>query len=332
VAEPVDRWQKVAVLMVSLGEELAADLLRQFNDEDVGQITRAVAELKRIPPELQAQVLAEFEDELRAGRIPFLGGAEFARTLLTHALGEERGREMWANLDAPRRPAFDALAGADPEQAAPHLGREHPQTIALILSQLSPQASAALLERLPAALQSEVAHRIATLDRVSPEVLEQVEAGLAETMAPVLSGQQQVGGTRVAADILNRVGAHLEKSLMARLDEQDPGIAERIRQRMFTFDDIARLGEPEIRAMLDSVEMPQLLVALKTAGKGVLDAVLSVVSERRRGRLLEDLGVLPKMRRSEVEAAQQHVVQHLRRLEAEGIVDLSRPEDGDSWV
>lgn len=318
--------------MVTLGEELAADLLRQFSDEDVGHITRAVSELKRVPAELQDQVLAEFEDELRAGRVPFMGGAEFARGLLTHALGEERGNEMWARLGAPKRPAFEALEGADPEQAAPHLRREHPQTIALILSQLRPQASAALLERLPADLQTDVAHRIATLDRVSPEILEQVEAGLADTMAPVLAGQQQVGGTRVAADILNRIGSRLEKSLMARLDEQDPDIAEGIRQRMFTFDDIARLGAPEIGAMLESVETDEMLVALKTAGKGVLDAVLSAVSERRRGRLLEDLGALPKMRISEVEAAQQHVVQHLRRLEAQGVVDLSRPADGDSWV
>ncbi len=318
--------------MVCLGEELAAELLRQFGDEDVGHITRAVADLKRIPPQLQEQVLAEFEDELRAGRVPFLGGAEFARNLLTHALGEQRGREMWTRLETPRRPAFEALAAADPEQAAPHLAREHPQTIALILSQLRAQASAALLERLPAALQSDVAHRIATLDRVSPEILEQVEAGLSETMAPVLAGQQQVGGARVAADILNRIGSRLEKSLMARLDEQDPDIAEDIRQRMFTFDDIARLGTPEIQALLESVPMDEMLVALKTAGKGVLDAILAAVSERRRGRLLEDLSALPKLRISEVEAAQQSVVTHLRRLEAQGRVDLSRPADGDPWV
>jgi len=213
-----------------------------------------------------------------------------------------------------------------------HLRREHPQTIALILSQLSPPTSAALLERLPADTQTEVAHRIATLGRVSPEILEQVEAGLADSLASVLSGQQQVGGAKVAADILNRVGARLEKSLMARLEEQDPEIAEDIRQRLFTFDDIARLSEADIRTLMESVEMDELLVALKAAGKGVLDAVVSQLSERRRARLMEDMAVLPKMRLSEVEEAQQRVVQNLRQLEAQGRVDLSRPADGETWV
>lgn len=332
MTEPDDRWQKVAVLMVCLGEELAADLLRQFSDEDVGHITRAVTELKQVPSEVQDRVLREFEDELRAGRLPFLGGVEFAKGMLTHALGEERAREMWSRLEAPRRPAFEAMEGADPDQVMGHLRREHPQTIALILSQLSAPTSAALLERLPADTQTEVAHRIATLGRVSPEMLEQVEAGLADSLASVLSGQQQVGGAKVAADILNRVGARLEKSLMARLEEQDPEIAEDIRQRLFTFDDIARLSEADICTLMESVEMDELLVALKAAGKGVLDAVVSQLSERRRARLMEDMAVLPKMRLSEVEAAQQRVVQSLRQLEAQGLVDLSRPADGDTWV
>ncbi|MFP6644440.1 MAG: flagellar motor switch protein FliG [Candidatus Latescibacterota bacterium] len=330
--EPDDRWQKVAVLMISLGEELAAELLRQFSDEDVGHITQAIADLKQVPAEVQDRVLSEFEDELRAGRLPFLGGEGFAKGLLTNALGEERAREMWSRLEAPRRPAFEALEAADPDQVAGQLRREHPQTLALILSQLSTPAAAALLERLPADTQTEVAHRIATLEGVSPEVLEQVEAGLADSLAGVLSGRQQVGGAKVAADILNRVGARLEKSLMVRLDEQDPEIADDIRQRLFAFDDIARLSEADVRALIETVEMDELLVALKAAGKGVLDAVLSAVSERRRGRLKEDMAVLPKMRLSEVEAAQQRIVQNLRRLEAQGIVDLSRPADGDTWV
>ena len=330
--ESAERWQKVAVLMVSLGEELAADLLRQFSDEDVGHITRAIADLKSVPAEVQESVLAEFEDELRAGRLPFLGGSEFAKGLLTSALGEERAREMWSRLEGPRRPVFEALEESDPEQVVPHLRREHPQTIALILSQLSPPTSAAFLERLAADTQIDVAHRIATLGSVSPEILEQVEAGLTESLAPVLSGQQQVGGARVAADILNRVGSRLEKSLMVRLEEQDPEIAEEIRDKLFTFDDIGRLSENDIRLLLENVEMEELLVALKAAGKGVLDAVMSAVSERRRGRLLEDLAVLPKMRLSEVEAAQQRIVQQLRRLEGQGIVDLSRPADGDTWI
>ena len=329
---PADRWQKVAVLMVSLGQELASELLRQFDDEDVGHITGAIAGLKNVPRQVQEQVLAEFEDDLRCGRLPVTGGAAFARGMLQSALGVERADEMWSRLQGPRRPAFEALNEADPHQVAPCIGREHPQTIALILSQLRPQQSAAILEQLPQAAQGEVTHRIATLERVSPEILEQVEAGLSDVLSQVLSGQQQVEGPKVAADILNRVGASLERNLLQRLDAADPEVAEAIRSRMFTFGDVASLSEADARALLENVDTNDLLVSLKAAPKGVLDRVLSVVSERRRERLLEDISMLPKMRLSEVEEAQLRVVQALRQLEEQGIVDLSRDVEVDPHV
>ena len=137
--------------------------------------------------------------------------------------------------------------------------------------------------------------------------------------------------SRLCHDLLSPIGA-LNNGIELLADEQDPEIAEDIRQRLFTFDDIARLSEADIRTLMESVEMDELLVALKAAGKGVLDAVVSQLSERRRARLMEDMAVLPKMRLSEVEEAQQRVVQNLRQLEAQGRVDLSRPADGETWV
>lgn len=318
--------------MVALGQDLAGDLLRQFDDQDAAQITRAIAGLKAVSAQRRDEVLAEFEGDLRSGRLPPVGGAQFARGLLERALGAERGGQVWRRLQGCRRPAFKSLDEADPHQVAPHLRREHPQTIALILTQLSPAQSAAILEQLPADTQAEVAHRIATLEKVSPEVLEQVEAGLADTLGHVLSGQQRVGGVRVAADILNRVGARLEKRLLERLDAADPEVAEQVRQGLFTFDDIARLSDRDARALIEGVDAQELLVALKSAGKGVLDRILSAVSERRRAQLLEDLACLPRMRLSEVEAAQLRVVQQLRRLEAQGAVDLRGPSAGGAWV
>jgi flagellar motor switch protein FliG len=326
------RWRKVAVLMVSLGQELAGELMRQFSDEDVGRITRAIADIKSVPADERDAILAEFEEELRSGRLPFLGGEQFARDMLVHALGQERAEEMWERLGAPRRPVFEALEEADPDQAAPHLRREHPQTIALILSQLSAPAAAGLLERLPADVQTDVAQRIATLDRVSPAILQAVEEGLAESLEPMLSGQQRVGGADVAAQLLSRVGSRLEKSLMARLEEQDPEVAESIRERLFTFDDIERLGPAEVRAMLAAVDGQVLRIALKAASKGARDAILTNVSERQRARLLEDVADLPQMRLSDVEAAQQSIVQLLRQLEGQGVVDLSRSDGAQDWV
>lgn len=205
----LSHWQRVAVLMVALGQDLAAELMRQFSDEEVAEVTRAIADLKTVPRHLQDEVLAEFEDDLAAGRLPTFGGETFAKGLLKHALGPERADELWGRMGR-KRTAFVALEETDPRQVAPHIGREHPQTIALILTQVTSSQAAAILQHLPGALQSEVAHRIATLEQVSPEVLTEVESGLAQTLEPLAGGYRPVEGARVAADILNRIGATLE--------------------------------------------------------------------------------------------------------------------------
>lgn len=202
-----------------------------------------------------------------------------------------------------------------------------------MMTQLRSEQAAAILENLPNDLQAEIAHRIATLESVSPEVLQQVEEGLSQTLESVLSGGQQVEGVRVAADILNRVGTSLEQQLLSRLDATDPEVADEVRQRMFTFDDISRLADREILALLENVELEVLKAAMKTAGKGVLDRILSNMSERRRAQWMQDVSDLPKMRLRDVEDAQMQVVQALRQLESQGTVDLSSSSgDDDLWV
>ncbi|MEC8933570.1 MAG: FliG C-terminal domain-containing protein, partial [Candidatus Latescibacterota bacterium] len=153
------------------------------------------------------------------------------------------------------------------------------------------------------------------------------------TLQTVLTGGQQVDGVRVAADILNRVGTNLERELLSRLDAADPEVADEVRQRMFTFDDISRLADREIIALLENVELEVLKSAMKTAGKGVLDRILSNMSSRRRGQWMEDMADLPKMRLRDVEDAQTQVVQTLRQLESQGVVDLSSTAGADDrWV
>ena len=327
----LSRWQKIAVLMVTLGEEAAGELLRQFSDDEVAHITRAIAEIKTIPKKVQDQVLAEFEGELKHGRVETRGGETVARGMLEHALGRERADEVWSRL-GQKGTSFEVLERTDPKQVAPYLRREHPQTIALILSQVQPAQAAAILEQLPAQLQPEVAHRIATLEQVSPEVLEGVEAGLAQVLAPSLGGDRTVEGPKVAADILNRVGAHMERNVLDQLDAADPEVAEQIRSRMFVFDDLGRLSEQDMRLVLQNVDMKEMLVALKAAGKGVLDAILKVLSERRQQQILEDLQDMPRMRLSEVEEVQNRIVQQLRQLEEQGLIRLPHGEDEEPFI
>ena len=331
----LDRWQRAAILMVTLGQDLAAELLGQFEDDEVEYITRAIADLKNIPRQIQDEVVAEFEDDLKTGRLQGArGGHDIAHDLLQSALGPDRAAQMMQRFGgAPVGSGFQALDKADPSQVAPYIRREHPQTIALMMTQVRPEQAAAILENLPHDLQTEIAHRIATLESVSPEVLQQVEEGLSQTLESVLSGGQQVEGVRVAADILNRVGTSLEQQLLSKLDAADPEVADEVRQRMFTFDDISRLADREILALLENVELEVLKAAMKTAGKGVLDRILSNMSERRRAQWMEDVAHLPKMRLRDVEDAQMQVVQTLRQLESQGAVDLSSASgDDDRWV
>lgn len=335
-AEPesgdLSRWQQVAVIMVSLGQDLAAELMRQFNESEVEEITRAIADLKTVSQDQKDEVLLELDEQLRRGDLPTQGGEVFARGLLEQAVGPERAEELWGRLGGASGSGFVALNRADPSQVAPYIGREHPQTIALIMSQIDPAQAAAILQKLPAAVQADVTHRIATLERVSPEILAQVEESLIETLGAAMAGELPVEGTQVAADILNRIGSSLEHRVLDQLDAADPEVAESVRSRMFTFDDVARLGEAEIRLLLEQVEIKELMVALKSAGKGVLDTILKTMSQRRQQQILEDMAVLPRMRLSEVEAAQTNIIQQMRQLEEQGVIRLPKGDEDEQFV
>lgn len=326
-------WHKIAVLMLVLGEELAGEVMQYFGESEIEQITQAIADLKNVPAGLQDEVLLEFEDLLRRGDGAVGGGMDFARRLLEQALGAERAREILERMGQEERSGFKLLKNADPAQVAPFIAQEHPQAIALILSQLEPAQAAGILEQLPQEdLRSEVAHRIATLEQISPEVLREVEESLAEILRDVLGGKREAGGTQVVANILNLTGASMEKSVLDRLDAQDPEMAEEIRNHMLTFDDLARLGDRDMQQLLLNIDVQDLMIALKAAGKAVRDRFLTSMSERRRIRLLEDMGSLPPTRLSEVEEAQMRIVRQVRQMEEQGIIHIPKGPEEDPYV
>ena len=326
-------WRQVAVLLVSLGQELAAELMKDLDTDEVEQIAEAIAALKTVPGEVQEQVVAEFEEQLSSGRFAASGGEQVARGMLEAALGKDKAQEVLDRLGhGAKSDAFGMLDKADPAQVAPFLTHQHPQTIALILSQINAERAAGLLNLLPGPLQADVAHRIATLEPVSPEVLSALEETLLEELPDVLSGQHTVDGPKVAADILNRVGSGLERDVLQRLDAQDPEMAEQIRNQMFVFDDLARLNAKEVDIALQHIDPKDLVIALKSAGKGVVSTILSAMSERRRQLLLDDLNALPPTRLKDVEEAQLRILQHVRRLEEQQLIKLARGDEDDTYV
>jgi len=330
-ASPTAR-QRAAIIMVALGEECAGDIMRYLGDYDIEELTEAITALRSVPTEVQDRALEEFEQHLLAGEWISQGGADFARGVLERAVGARRAQEIMERVQMDVGTGFQLLRTASAEQIAPFICHEHPQTIALILSQLDKAQAAGVLGQLPDRLQAEVAYRIATLGHISPAALKQVEESLEVNLRNLLGGNSSVGGPKVVADMLNLTGATVEKSVLDRLQAQDPEVADTVRNMMFLFEDIQNLTDREIQALLREVEQRDLVVALKAASEELKDRFLSNMSERVRAFIVEEIDFLGPMRLREVEEVQQRVVQKVRQLEEQGQISVTRRTSEDRFV
>ena len=324
-------WQKIAVLMVALGDDLAAELMRQLDDGEATELTRALVELKRVPKDVQDRVLVEFEEALKS-EAPPSGGIDYAHQVLVRALGAERAEAMIERAVGGETSGFARLREIDPALAAPHIAKEHPQTIALILSQLEAEQAASILVHFSAAVQSEVAHRIATLGPVDPVLLEEVEESLNEALKGTLGSGLAVEGSAALAAILNAGGSILERGILERMDHQDPEIAESVRRRMLVFADLARLPSADMQVLLGHVDMDDVRLALRAADKGVRDAFFGAMTQRRRARLAEDIDALGPTRAEEVRAAQDRIAGLARELEERKMLRVPRSGEDETYV
>ena len=324
--------QKAAIIMVSLGEEAAGEMMKYLADFEIEDITHIITELKSLPNDIQDRVLEEFEQHLLAGEWVNQGGVDFARAALERAVGPRRAQEILDRVTTNTNSGFYMLKNVAPEQIAPFISNEHPQTIALILSQLEPNQAAGILSQLPEGVQAEVAYSIATLDNITPSVLKQIEESLEINLKDILGGHKDVGGPKVVADMLNLTGGSVEKSVLDKLDAQDPEVAETVRNMMFVFDDLHMLTDREIQVVLREVEQKDLVIALKTASEEVKNKILDNMSERVRAFVEEEMDFLGPMRLSEVEEVQLRVVQKVRQLEEQGQVTIVRGAAEDTFV
>ena len=324
--------EKVAVMMVALGQESAADIMKFLTDYEIEEITHAIAELKHLPVDVQDEVLADFEQHLLAGEYMSQGGVDFARGALERAVGPRKAQEILDRVMSTVSSGFYLLKNVPPEQIAPFISHEHPQTIALILSQLDSDQAAGILSQLPEMTQAEVAYRIATMENITPNVLKQIEESLEANLRDILGGNQDVGGPKVVADILNLTGSSVEKNVLDQMDAQDPEVAESVRNLMFTFADINKLTDRELQILLREVDQKDLVVALKAAEDELKDKVLGNMSERVRQFISEEMEFLGPMRLSEVEEVQLRIVQQVRQLEEQGQVTIVRGDSDDTFV
>ena len=290
--EELPTLHKVAILMVALGQDASGEVLKFLSDREIEEITQAIAALKNVTPELMDRVLEDFEQHMLAGKWITQGGADFARDVLERAVGPRKAQEILDRVNTRQTSGFYVLKNVSPQQIAPFISHEHPQTIALILSQLDPEQAAGILAHLPERMQAEVAYRIATMENITPNVLKQIEESLEANLRDILGGNQDVGGPKVVADILNLTGTSVEKNVLDIMDGTDPEIAE----------------------------------------EELKDTILGNMSERVRTFITEETEFLAPMRLSEVEEVQLRIVQQCRQLEDQGQIVITRGDANEQFV
>lgn len=318
--------QKGAILMVTLGNEVAAQSYKHLDETSIEILTLEIANLRKVSSEQRMAVLKEAQELILAREYMAQGGVDYAREVLEKALGPERAQSLLSRITASLqvRP-FDFMKHSDPQQLISFIQGEHPQTIALILSYLTPDQASAVIGRLSATMQAEVTKRIAKMDRITPEVLREVERVLERKFSTVI-GQDftMAGGIDAVVEIINRVDRGTERNIMENLEENDPELAEEIKRRLFVFEDISGLDDRSIQRVLREVEMKDLGLALKGATEDLKNKFTKNMSQRAADMLTEDMQYMGPVRVRDVEEAQQKIVNVVRALEDAGEIVIAR--------
>ena len=318
--------QKAAVLLITLGPERSADIFKHLKEDEIEELTLEIANTKSVSPEVKEMVLEEFYQVCLAQQYIAEGGIGYAKQLLDKALGDEKAQEVITKLTASVqvRP-FEFVRKTDPSQLLNFIQDEHPQTIAMILSYLTPAQSAMVLGALPPEKQSDVAKRIAMMDRTSPDVIKEVERVLERRLASLVNQDYTVvGGVDAIVNILNTVDRATEKHIMESLEIEEPELADEIRKKMFVFEDILLLDDRAIQRVLRDVDNNDLAVALKNANDEVQNVCFKNLSKRLSAMIKEDMDLMGPVRMKDVEEAQQKIVGVIRRLEDAGEIVISR--------
>ncbi len=317
---------KAAILLVSLGPENSAAVFKHLREEEIEDLTLEIAALRRINPEVRDGIMEEFYDLMMAREYLEHGGIDYARELLEKALGKNKAEDIIGRLTASLqvRP-FDFARKTDAGQLLNFIQNEHPQTISLVLAYLHPEQAGMILSSLPPELQVDVAKRLATMDRTTPEVLQEIESTLEKRLSAFVSDDYTLaGGVDAAVDILNMVDRSTEKVIIDSLEEEEPELAEEIRKRMFVFEDIVTLDDRSIQKILREVDSKDLALALKTASQEVSSRIYKNMSKRASEMLKEDIEFMGPARLRDIEQTQQQIVATIRRLEDTGEIVIAR--------
>jgi flagellar motor switch protein FliG len=326
--------QKAAIFLVSLGSEISSEIFKHLREDEIEQLTFEIARLETVEPDFKDAILQEFQDLMMAQNFITTGGIDYARELLEKSVGSQKAIDIINRLTSSLqvRP-FDFIRRTDPAHLLNFIQQEHPQTIALILAYLEPAKASIILQNLQPEIQSEVARRIATMDRTSPDVLREVERVLEKKLSTLSSEDYTAaGGVESIVEILNLVDRSSEKSIIESLEDEDPDLAEEIKKRMFVFEDIVMLDDRAIQKVLREVDTQELAKALKSVDTEVQDKIFRNMSKRAAGMLKEDMEYMGPVRLKDVEEAQQKIVSIIRHLEDTGEIVIARSGEDELVV
>jgi flagellar motor switch protein FliG len=326
--------QKAAIFLVTIGSEISAEIFKYLREDEIETLTFEIARLETIDSEQKDTILQEFQELMMANQFISTGGIDYARELLEKSLGSQKAIDIINRLTSSLqvRP-FDFIRRTDPAHLLNFIQQEHPQTIALILAYLEPNKASIILQNLPHEVQSDVARRIATMDRTSPEVLREVERVLEKKLSSLSSEDYTAaGGVESIVEILNLVDRASEKQIIEALEDEDPELAEEIKKRMFVFEDIVMLDDRAIQKVMREVDSQELAKALKSVDSEVQDKIFKNMSKRAASMLKEDMEYMGPVRLKDVEEAQQKIVSIIRHLEDTGEIVVARAVEDELVV
>ncbi len=324
-AQEISGVQKAALLLIALNIETASTVFKYLDPEQVEKISAAISRVKNISSSTVDKVMQDFYDMVTAREYVLEGGLEYAQAVLEKSFGPQKAIEIIEKVRTlTTLKGFDVLKKAESTQLVNFLSKEHPQTIALILCHLSPDQTAEALKELPEPFRSDVAYRIATLGKVSPQTLKQIERVVDDMAGPTMSQSvSKIGGTKTLATILNRLNVSMSKEILEKMDSLDSDVSLEIKRLMFLFEDIINIQDKDIQKILKEVDRKDLALSLKVSDEKLKNKIFSNMSERAADLLKEELQFMGMVKLKEVEIAQAKIIDIVKALEETGEISLN---------
>ncbi|MEA3372982.1 MAG: flagellar motor switch protein FliG [Campylobacterota bacterium] len=329
IIEGMSMAEKIAILLLQLGEEVTAHVFANMNVESITEVSKFIADNRSVDKVVATAVLEEFYAIIQSNQYINSGGMDYAKEILYKALGQDEAKKVLDRLAKTMTTSqnFAYLSKIKPQQLGDFIINEHPQTVALILAHMEATAAAETLSFFSDDLRAEVAMRMAKLGDISPSIIKRVSAVLESKLESLATYKVEVGGPRAVADVFNRLGAKASKSTLSHIEQIDEQLASSIKEMMFTFEDITALDNNGVREILKTVDKKDLMLALKSAAEELKEKFFANMSQRAKDAFIEEMQFLGAVKVKDVEGAQRRIVEVVQQLAEQGVLQVGETDE-----